>query len=211
MSDVKRKYDSTGRQARAAVTRRRVVDAAGELFVEQGYDGTSIRQIAERAEVSPETVYSAFGSKAALLARWVDVSVVGDDEPIPLADRAWVDQLRAEHDPDVRLALFAERGTEITRRAAPAMRVLRAAAQSDPEIAEQLDAGMRGRMADMELFVDLLIGDRGDVGHERREVVEWISAITGDELYTDLTERLGWTLDQYVRWIGSTIRSALNG
>ena len=46
-------------------------------------------------------------------------------------------------------------------------------------------------MADMELFVDLLIGDDEIGGADRREVVEWISAITGDELYTDLTERLG--------------------
>jgi AcrR family transcriptional regulator len=40
-----------------------VIRAAFELFAEQGYDATTVAEIAERAEVSPRTVAMYFGSK----------------------------------------------------------------------------------------------------------------------------------------------------
>lgn len=43
------------------------MDAAWELFGEKGCDETSVEDIAERAEVSPATIYNYFGSKSELL------------------------------------------------------------------------------------------------------------------------------------------------
>ena len=48
-------------------TRARIVDAARDLFVEQGYARTTIADIARAADVAPQTVYWAFGSKAGLV------------------------------------------------------------------------------------------------------------------------------------------------
>ena len=53
----------------------------------RGFGGTTIRQVAEDAEVSQETIYKTFGGKAALLKAVYDVSLAGDDEAIPLAER----------------------------------------------------------------------------------------------------------------------------
>lgn len=50
-----------------------------------GRDGDA--DIAQAAQVSLETVFANFGSKAALLKHALDVAVVGDDEPAPLLDR----------------------------------------------------------------------------------------------------------------------------
>jgi AcrR family transcriptional regulator len=66
---------------RRADTRRRLLDAAAELFAERGIDGASIDAIAERADRTSGAVYDHFGSKDgllfALLAEWVDdVSIV---------------------------------------------------------------------------------------------------------------------------------------
>lgn len=66
-AQVKRSYDASGRQARAQATRQRVIDAAHDLFVTQGYGRTTIADVARDAGVSVETIYSAFGSKPALL------------------------------------------------------------------------------------------------------------------------------------------------
>ena len=44
-----------------------MVDAARDLFVEQGYARTTISEIARAADVAPQTVYWAFGSKAGLV------------------------------------------------------------------------------------------------------------------------------------------------
>lgn len=55
------------RQTKAERTRERAVDAAIDLFAAQGYDGTTMEQIAERAEVGPTTLYRYFASKELLL------------------------------------------------------------------------------------------------------------------------------------------------
>src|ERR671929_1893441 len=43
--------------------RRGILDAARELFVNEGYRNVSIRKIAERIEYSPAAIYSYFPSK----------------------------------------------------------------------------------------------------------------------------------------------------
>ncbi len=45
------------------VAQQRIVDAAYTLFLEQGYHGTSMRQIAEQAEMTVGGIYNHFGSK----------------------------------------------------------------------------------------------------------------------------------------------------
>lgn len=57
-----------GRKRRAARTRRRILDAAGELFALHGYDGTTTEMIAARAEITVPGLYLHVDSKEALLA-----------------------------------------------------------------------------------------------------------------------------------------------
>ena len=59
----------------------------GRRSCARGFGGTTIRQVAEDAGVSQETIYKTFGGKAALLKSVYDVSLAGDDEDIPLAER----------------------------------------------------------------------------------------------------------------------------
>lgn len=47
--------------------RQEILDAARELFVEEGYESVSMRRIAEKIEYSPTTIYLYFQDKAALL------------------------------------------------------------------------------------------------------------------------------------------------
>ena len=72
--DVKprRRYESPRRQEQAAQTRRDILAAAGTLFRERGYAGTSMPQIAAEAGVVVETVYRAFGSKAGLFREVIE-------------------------------------------------------------------------------------------------------------------------------------------
>ena len=76
---TRRSYDASRRQADAVERRRRVVDAAEDLFLTTGYGATSITEIARLAEVSPQMIYASFGSKAGILAKLADVVVAGDD------------------------------------------------------------------------------------------------------------------------------------
>ena len=72
-----RRYDSSGRRARAAETAAHIVAKAGRLFSERGYEGTTIAAIAEEAGVSVATVYAQFGNKQSVLEHWL-LSVTAD-------------------------------------------------------------------------------------------------------------------------------------
>ncbi|MGW4101296.1 MULTISPECIES: TetR/AcrR family transcriptional regulator [unclassified Mycobacterium] len=52
--------------------RQQLIEIAKSLFAERGYDGTSIEEIAQRANVSKPVVYEHFGGKEGLYAVVVD-------------------------------------------------------------------------------------------------------------------------------------------
>ncbi|HET9968300.1 MAG TPA: TetR family transcriptional regulator, partial [Streptosporangiaceae bacterium] len=79
MTEVKRAYDASGRQARARARRLAVVLAARDLFERDGYRPTTIAAIAAHAGVSAESVYKGFGTKAALAKEVFDLALAGDD------------------------------------------------------------------------------------------------------------------------------------
>ncbi|MEU6097578.1 helix-turn-helix domain-containing protein [Streptomyces sp. NPDC047079] len=58
--------DGTKRQRRGD-TRQRIQDVALELFAEQGYEKTSLREIAERLEVTKAALYYHFKTKEEIL------------------------------------------------------------------------------------------------------------------------------------------------
>ena len=61
------------RRARAKVAlRQRILDAARELFVRDGYDAVSMRRIAARIEYSPTAIYLHFPDKQSILSALCD-------------------------------------------------------------------------------------------------------------------------------------------
>jgi AcrR family transcriptional regulator len=65
---------------RQADTRQRALDVALELFAEQGYEKTSLREIAERLDVTKAALYYHFASKEALLVGIIDSLAEPADE-----------------------------------------------------------------------------------------------------------------------------------
>lgn len=55
------------RERKKAATRKAISNAATELFLERGFDAVSIREVAEKADVSPTTVFAHFPQKEALV------------------------------------------------------------------------------------------------------------------------------------------------
>ncbi|MEO6714328.1 MAG: TetR/AcrR family transcriptional regulator [Mycobacteriales bacterium] len=68
-----------GRSARKS---RAILDAATEIFLEQGYLGTSMDEIAARARVSKQTVYKHVGDKKRLFIRIVVATVEQVGDPV---------------------------------------------------------------------------------------------------------------------------------
>lgn len=73
----KRQYKSLVRQRQADDTRRRIVEAARQLLQREGYAGMTIEAIAQRAEVSAQSVYAIFKSKTGILIALLDQSMFG--------------------------------------------------------------------------------------------------------------------------------------
>lgn len=202
----KRTYDSSHRKQQARQTRRQIIEAARQLFVLRGYSGATMESIAQEASVAVETVYASFGSKRALLARLVSVSLVGDDEPIPLLQREGPMAVMRETDQKRQVQMFAEDMAEIMGRVAPLFEVMRAAAKSEPDIAVMLQKMLADRADAMKVFIKALMRN-GPLqgGNTLDEAAETVWAVTSGEVYTLLVVDRGWSIEKYRCWLASTL------
>lgn len=197
----RRRYDSTGRQARAAAGRRQIIAAAHELFVAQGYAATTIAGIASAARVSAPTVYAAFGSKAGLLKVCIDVALAGDDDPTPVLARplaAWAYEPASPHQ---LLARYAVMMGALATRVGPIYDLLLRAADAEPELAELLADLERQRLAAATTLADA-VADRGGLpdGRTTAQARDTVWLLNAPELYVSLTKGRGWSTEQYVEW-----------
>lgn len=204
--------DFARRRQRARATRLRVLDAARALFLELGYAGTTIRAIAARADVSPETVYATFGAKRSLLSRLVDISIAGDDTAPPVIEQGWVQQLREEPDVHRRLRLLAHQGRSILERRAALDDVVRGAASADPEIAALRDRGRAERFAGQREFLRIVVGG-GSLreGIDLETAADILYALGSPETFRLLVVDRGWSGDQFEAWYGESLERLLLG
>ena len=87
-----RRYRSPQRQAQAAATRQRILQAARRLFSERGYQATAITSIAQEAGVSVDTLYAAVGRKPQILRAVIDELLGGEQA----SQRDYVRAVRAK-------------------------------------------------------------------------------------------------------------------
>jgi AcrR family transcriptional regulator len=205
-----RRYDNSRRTETAQQTRRSIVAAARELFVEVGYPGATLVAVAGRAGVSVQSLYAHFGSKRALLKAVVDQAVAGDDQPVAVRDRDWVHEIQAEPDPRVKLRLHAAAVRRIQGRAAPVDRMLRSASLVDGDAAAQRERGAAQRLAGMREFADLLFSS----GHLRSGLTaaaaaERMAVLIDPELYQLCVDGRGWSADAYEEWLGELLIASL--
>jgi AcrR family transcriptional regulator len=197
------------RGGRARATRRKIIDAAAELFVANGYRATTLEQIAARAEVAVQTVYFHFGNKRTVLKEAVDVAAVGDDQPVAVLDRPWLDEARAEQDPRRVIALWTANGREIVTRVGPIMKVVRDAAGVEDEMARQwADNSAQTATAFRVLAAQLEAMDALRVPVD--EAVDILCALSGLETYLLLSAR-GWSPQRWERFVVDSVTHALIG
>lgn len=207
----KREYRSTRRQEQARQTRIRIIEAARRLFTERGYSGATIEAIAAEAGVAVETVYAIFGAKLEIIKALVQVSVTGDDLPIPLLQRPEVLAVRELASQQAVVEKWAGDIARIMSRMGAVFAILNSAAPLEPEIAALLDKILQDRLAGIGFFIDQLIRTgplRQGLGREQAVDTAW--AVSSAEVYNLLTIRRGWDQVVYTRWLaGSAARLLL--
>jgi AcrR family transcriptional regulator len=189
-------------QARTRLARSAVVEAARHLFLERGYGATTVEAISELADVPPATVYRLFSSKHGILKSLLDVSIVGDDEDVPMADRPQVRALLAERDPSEQLAGFVAITAHVNAAIAPIYRILVSAAGTDADAAALLDALTRQRQEGQRLIARALAGAGAlRPGLRERDASDLIHALLSPELYWLLVIDRGWKTERYQPWL----------
>jgi AcrR family transcriptional regulator len=202
MADPRRPYQSKLREGQARATRRAVISAAHDLFVELGWSRTTIDAVAERAGVSRKTVFTSVGGKAALLELALDWALVGDDEPVPMTQRPVIAEMEQMRDPRALVARWARFVAELEERAAPLAVVLAAAADADPEAAQVHATSERNRLGGAWFFVGRLQtigGLRAGLSPERAAAAALV--LMDPAGYRTLVAEHGWTLEEYAAWI----------
>jgi AcrR family transcriptional regulator len=128
---------------RVARTEAELMDAARDLFLQQGYVATTLAQVAQRAGLAARTVYVRFGTKAALFRRVVDRALVGDAEPVDVAHRPGAMQAMTADTLQARIDAFADVCIGVAERAGPLFEVAAQAEAVEPEVAQAATAGRR--------------------------------------------------------------------
>lgn len=187
---------------------RRIVDAATTLFVDQGFAGTSIDQIAAAADVSPQTVYATYGSKAAVLSRAIDVAIVGDYGAVPLADRMPVLAEVSNEQHRIYFAAAARFVRVLHERVAPLMRVMEQAAATDPGLEELRLRLIREIRADTALWITQL-GSALRPGLTMAHAADVMVTVQSPYVYSTLTVDLGWSPAQYEQWLAHAMPGLL--
>jgi AcrR family transcriptional regulator len=206
-----RSYSSPVRAEQARLTERRITDAAHRLFLEQGYGQTTLAAVAREAGVSAQTIYNVFGTKPALLKKVHDLALIGDDEPIPLAERPEVQAMYADTDPERFLRAYAALGRTIAERVGPLIVLAQAGALGgEAELAAHVET-IHGE----HLVGCTMVANRVDeLGALRPGLTvdgarDRIWTLTSPSVWHLLVRERGWSGDAYAEWVGDALCAAV--
>jgi AcrR family transcriptional regulator len=202
-SVAKRPYRSPLREAQAAATRSRILEAALEEFDAGGYPGTSVAAIARSAGVAAETIYAAFGTKRGIIdALLAEVDAEGRPQQAATLSRERGGGPRAELD------ALAEVSSAFWTAHGDLARLLRQGI-GDPEIGQEW---LRRQGARRELLHALVshwpAGTlRAGLSPEDAADVAW--SLTSHEHYELLVGVRGWAVDRYLAWVKAAVTREL--
>jgi AcrR family transcriptional regulator len=209
VAEVKRRpYASPLRDEQAARTRARILAAADELFLENGYARTTMQAVAERAGVARDTVHTVFGSKARVLTALIDQRLVPDSSVPNVTQVREAQAVKDETDPRRQIELFAHWITTMSTRLRPVFEILRTASAVEPEMAQVFAEMDRFRLANMQTYAKWFAA-RGPLRVPTKRAAEIIWTLASPDVARMLCDELGWSQEQHARWLADTLTRSL--
>ena len=194
------------------MARTAVIDAARTLFLERGYGATTVEAISGRAGVPLATVYRLFSSKHGILKALLDVSIVGDHEDVPMANRPEVRSLAHHPNPRQQLAGFVSLTVRVNERVGPLYRILVSAAGTDPDAAALLDDLTRQRQQGQRMIArSLARAGALRPGLRERDAADLVHALMSPEVYRLLVVDRAWKAGRFEQWLAETLQDQLLG
>jgi AcrR family transcriptional regulator len=199
---VKRPYRSARRREQAMETRLRIIRAAHDLFVSDGYGRTTIAEVARAAGVAAETVYAAYRNKPTLLRQVWYATVRGDEEDIRLLDRPEIRAVLAEPDLATRFRAHAVALVPVFRRMTQLLRALQGAATTEPAAAALL-AEFDERRLDAAVYYAHEAAATGQLAVSEAECRDVLAATMDGALWHRLVGERGMSDDRYAQVLGT--------
>src|SRR5436190_17458514 len=200
----KRLYKSLVRQRQAGDTRLRIVEATRQLLQSEGYAGMTVEGMAQRAEVSAQSVYAIFKSKTGILTELLDQSTFGPDYEDA------VQRALSATDPETRLRLAAPIARQIHDAQNATFDLLRGAGVVTPELAKLERQRERLRCERQERMI-ISLRDAGrlrpELDHTTARDIFWM--LTGRDVYRMLVRERGWSSQKYEDWLADTLVQSL--
>ncbi|WP_026208930.1 TetR/AcrR family transcriptional regulator [Catelliglobosispora koreensis] len=192
----------THRQRQAMATREQIASAARTLFAERGYAATTIAGISEAADIPVQTIYSALGSKAAILAEITRMWMAESQTPQLAADAL------SEPDPQERLRMTAHMQRRQYDVGNDVIAIYQDAARTDSQMAEVQRQVLASRDREVAKLIDSLVPHLAP-GLTRDQAMDRFLTCTLVEIYRTLIHERGWTADDYEQWLTDLLISQL--
>lgn len=202
--EKKRTYNSENREAQAAQTRSCILEAAKELFREEGFDCVTINKLAEAAEVSMPTIYAIFKSKRGVLQALIDDSLP------PEQFSALVDDSMQEKSPEKRLSITAKLSRQMYDAERELMDILRSASVVAPEFKELEQEREKRRYERQGTYVRKMMEEKilaKGITIEKARDILW--TLTSRDMYRMVVMERGWTSDEYEKWLAQLLVKSL--
>lgn len=207
MSKIKKRpYKSIARNAQAAQTRERVLDAAKNLFESDGFEYVTIEKIAQTADVSIPTIYSLFQSKRGVLRALMDEALPKDQFD------DLVEKSIQEKSPEGRLRYSAKIARRMYDAERSQMDIFRGAAVLAPEFKELEKEREMRRYSRQEVTIKAMAMERSIAkGLNETKARDILWAFTGRDIYRMLVVEQSWTSDEYEKWLAHLLITTLLG
>ena len=192
------------RERQAQFTQDEILKAARRLFAERGYARTSVRDIAEAAGVSAQTVYDSIGSKQTLVSRLNDLI----DAEAGIAEIAM--SAAQLSDPMDVAAISAKVTRSILEHCGDVIHALVTGAAAEPDLEVALVEGQRRHVEGARWIVRALHALNAlDDSLAVDTAVDTLAAITDVRFALVLLESYGWSLDQIEDWTARASQTLL--
>lgn len=193
---------TVGRRGRPRdeVGRQRIAQAGQKLFVQHGYVATTVGDVATEAQVSVQTIYSAYHSKVGVLKAAHDVAI-GGDEVRPLLERDWAQQLSQMAAVQEAWTTVVEQVALVTAQVAPIYAVIQRAS-ADPDVALLLEELHEQRHEFSRVLARRLLslpGVRSDA--DPRRFSDVLYSCVSIASYMPLVLECGWSVEEWKKWV----------
>ena len=195
-------------------SRRRLLAAAKAEFAERGYAAATVIRIAERADMSVQTLYSNWGNKRNLLRAVMESSVTGDQD-VPLVPGQAPAVITATLDPGdaanprLLLAHLSHQYRLLAQRSAVGWQTYRDGAGVDPDIAADWLQLMNGRRQAFHAFFARLPAGALRPGLSNAAAADTAWVIASPDTHDLLVRQAGYSYDELEEWVHGILAAAL--